>query len=164
MASARAPFGLPHADHAYRVLGLAPDSSALRIKREYRRLAKLWHPDKFPHDTAEQRHAAERMRAINDAYRSIKHAPLRYRVYATGGGPVVTPPVPRTSMASDTLEYVVRFICGFLFGVLVSFAALVSDVPVAIAVAIPFATGVAAVVYGDRFWYWILEFSWALWP
>ena len=151
-------------EQAYRLLGLAPDSSALRIKREYRRLAKLWHPDKFPRNTAEQRHAAERMRAINDAYQSIKHAPLRYRNYATGGGPVATPPVPRTSMAPDTLEYVVRFVCGFLFGVLVSLGAFVSDVPVAIAAAIPFATGVAAVVYGDRFWYGILEYPWAWWP
>jgi COMPASS component SWD3 len=56
---------------AYRIIGVSPESSALRIKREYRRLAKLWHPDKFPHNTAEQRHAAERMRAINEAYQSI---------------------------------------------------------------------------------------------
>ncbi len=153
------------AEQAYRVLGLAPDSSALRIKREYRRLAKLWHPDKFPHNTAEQRRATERMREINDAYQLIKHAPLRYRANATRAGkPVAEPPVPPTSMAPDRLEYVVRFVCGFMFGVLVSLGALVSDVPMAIAVAIPFATGVAAVVYGDRFWYGILEYSWAWWP
>ena len=148
-------------DQAYRVLGLAPDSSALRIKREYRRLAKRWHPDKFPLNTPEQRDAAERMRAINEAYQSIKHAPLRYRAYATGPGPVVTPPVPRTSMAPDRFEYVVRFVCGFLFGGLVIVPLLISDVPMAIAVAIPFATGIAAVVYGDRFWYAVLDFPWA---
>jgi hypothetical protein len=51
-----------------------------------------------------------------------------------------------------------------MFGLFVSFAALVSDVPVAIAAAIPFATGVAAVVYSDRFWYWILRHWWIWMP
>jgi DnaJ-domain-containing protein 1 len=152
-------------EHAYRVLGLPSDSSALRIKREYRRLAKLWHPDKFPHNTAEQRHAAERMRAINSAYQSIKHAPLRYRAYAARARTQPSqPPEPTRSMEPDTLEYVVRFVCGFLFGLLVTVAALASDIPVPIAVAIPFATGVAAAVYGDRFWYGVLDLPWGWWP
>jgi len=105
------------------------------------------------------------MREINDAYQRIKHAPLRYRALAT---PVETqtpkPPTPPMSMEPDRLEYVVRFVCGLLFGMLVSVAALASDVPVLIAVAIPFATGVAAVIYGDRFWYGVLKYSWAWWP
>jgi len=33
---------------AYRVIGVARDSSTLRIKRAYRRLARTWHPDKWP--------------------------------------------------------------------------------------------------------------------
>jgi hypothetical protein len=48
------------------------------IKRRYRRLARKWHPDTFPHGSPEQDHASKRMQEINDAYRRIRHAPLRY--------------------------------------------------------------------------------------
>jgi len=165
MAAIRDLSALPRIEQAYRVLGLTPDSSGLRIKREYRRLAKIWHPDKCPHNTAEQRRATERMREINDAYQLIKHAPLRYRADASRvGRPSVTPPVPRTTLVSDKVEYAVRFVCGFAFGLFVSVAALISDVPVAIAAAVPLAAGLAAVVYGDRFWYWMLKHWWIWMP
>ena len=59
---------------------------------------------------------------------------------------------------------VIRFICGFVFGVLLSLGTVVSDVPVAIAIAIPFVTGVAAVAYGDRFWRGILGHLFVWWP
>jgi curved DNA-binding protein CbpA len=30
------------------VLAIPPSSSAIEIKRAFRRLAKIWHPDKWP--------------------------------------------------------------------------------------------------------------------
>src|SRR5687767_2602200 len=108
MAAVRDPSELPRIERAYQVFGLTLDSSALRIKREYRRLAKLWHPDKFPPNTAEQRRATGRMREINDAYQLIKHAPLRYRADLTRvRRQSATPPVPRTTLVSDRVEYAV---------------------------------------------------------
>ena len=71
---------------AYRVIGVTPDSSALRIKRTYRRLATTWHPDKWPIGSAESKHAGEQMQQINDAFRLIEHAPLRYRFEAQASG------------------------------------------------------------------------------
>jgi hypothetical protein len=133
---------------AYRVLGVPPDSSALRIKREYRRLARLWHPDKFAHDPREQRRATERMREINAAYELVKHAPLRYRsdarsrTAALGARPVAR----RTAPLADTIEYVVRFVAGFAFGLVVAFLLSVGDISVALIVIVPLLTGTASVV------------------
>lgn len=131
----------------------------MRIKREYRRLAKLWHPDRFLHNSPDQRRAAERMRAINDAYRLISHAPLRYGAAAGGGAPRSSGTVRARSapLVSEKFEYTYRFVCGFLLGVVAGFAALLADMPVLVAAIIPIATGFAAMVFGDRFWYWALK-------
>ena len=113
---------LPAIENAYRVLGVSRDSSALRIKREYRRLARMCHPDKFAHNTPDQKRAAERMREINVAFRLVKHAPLRYRsdsASQTGKGRQGTGPA-RTIAVTDRTEYIVRFVCGVVFGVAVS--------------------------------------------
>ena len=52
----------------YDVLGVAPDASDEDIARAYKRLAKQYHPDLHPGNTA----AAERMGQINRAYDDIK--------------------------------------------------------------------------------------------
>ena len=155
---------LPAIEHAYRVLGVSRDSSALRIKREYRRLARMWHPDKFVHNTPDQRRAAERMREINAAFQLLKHAPLRYRPddvsqpaeRRSGSGPVAT------MVVTDRTEYIVRLVCGVVFGLAVSLLLLLADAPVAVVAVLPLFTGAASAVFGDRFWYWVLR-SWWLW-
>ena len=166
MAAVSDPSELLRIEQAYREMRLPQDSAAFRIKREYRRLAKLWHPDTFAYDTPEQRRAAVRMRGINDAYQLIKHAPLRYRVanQAHVRKPSVEPASRHTSLVSDRVEYVVRFVCGVLFGFVVSAGALLSNMSLPIVAVIPFTTGTAAMVFGDRFWYWILQLPWELWP
>ena len=165
MASPADHVELESIEHAYRVLGVSRESSALRIKREYRRLAGMWHPDKFVHDSADQRRATERMREINAAFQLARHAPLRYR------REVVSQPAERrprseplrTMDITDRTEYVVRFVCGVVFGVAVSLALLLSEAPVAVVAVLPLFTGAAAAVFGDKFWYWALR-SWWLWP
>jgi preprotein translocase subunit Sec63 len=151
-------------EQAYRVLGVSADSSALRIKREYRRLARLWHPDKFADNTNEQRRATERMREINNAYALAKQAPLRYRydVRSSIATPSGEPAVRRTAPIADTAEYIVRFVAGFAFGLFVSLLLMLADAPLLAVVLLPVLTAGASAVFGDRFWYWVLK-HWWLW-
>jgi len=51
----------------YRALGVSKDSSDAEIKRAYRKLARQYHPDRNPNDTA----AEERFKSIQTAYESI---------------------------------------------------------------------------------------------
>lgn len=56
-------------DDPYKVLGVSRDASDDEIKQAYRRLAKQYHPDRNPGDTA----AAKKMQQINAAYEQIKN-------------------------------------------------------------------------------------------
>lgn len=51
---------------AHDLLGLAPGASAHDIKRSFRRLAMLWHPDRNPDP-----HAQEHFKALRAAYESL---------------------------------------------------------------------------------------------
>lgn len=51
---------------AHELLGLAPGASAHEIKRSFRRLAMLWHPDRNPDP-----HALEHFKALRAAYESL---------------------------------------------------------------------------------------------
>ena len=48
----------------YKVLGLEQDASADDIKKAYRKMARLYHPDLHPDDP----HITEKMNAVNEAY------------------------------------------------------------------------------------------------
>ena len=64
--------------HAYQVLGVPTDSSALSIKKAYRRLLKRWHPDLYPDGTPTHVEATNMTRLVNEAYAAIANAPLIY--------------------------------------------------------------------------------------
>jgi DnaJ-class molecular chaperone len=51
----------------YSILGLKPKASIPEIKKAYRNLAKMHHPDKHPNDKS----AAKRMLEINEAYETL---------------------------------------------------------------------------------------------
>ena len=53
----------------YKVLGVSPNASDEDIKKAYRRLAKLYHPDRNPGDAT----AAKKMQEVNAAYEQIKN-------------------------------------------------------------------------------------------
>jgi predicted Zn-dependent protease with MMP-like domain len=76
------------------VLGLPPDADDEAIHRAYRRLAKLWHPDRYALASEDLRARAERrMSAINRAYAVLSDplARLRYdRERTLGASPHVT--------------------------------------------------------------------------
>ena len=56
-------------DDPYKVLGVSRDASDDEIKQAYRRLAKLYHPDRNPGDAE----AARKMQQVNAAYEQIKN-------------------------------------------------------------------------------------------
>ena len=57
---------------AYAVLELSPPVSASLLKRQYRKLAKQWHPDRYSTDPIGRAEAARQMREVNDAYRMVE--------------------------------------------------------------------------------------------
>ena len=72
--------GIDGLKQCYRTLDVEFGASPRAIKRQYRRLAKQWHPDKHQQGSSEQASASAQMQRINEAYRRIQHAPLRYYV------------------------------------------------------------------------------------
>ena len=53
-------------------LGLEPGASREDVKKAYRDLSKVWHPDRFSEDPALQKKAEEQLKAINDAYNHLE--------------------------------------------------------------------------------------------
>lgn len=60
-------------DSAYKILEVSPDASDEEIKKAYRRLAVMYHPDKVSHLGEEiQNSAKEKFQKLNAAYEKIK--------------------------------------------------------------------------------------------
>jgi len=57
---------------AYRILGLRPGASGDDVKRSYRDLAQVWHPDRFGHSERLQQKAQRNLTRINGAYQTLK--------------------------------------------------------------------------------------------
>ena len=55
----------------YEILELEPGASPEEVKRAYRDLAKVWHPDRFSHDPPLQQKAQEKLKEINRAYERL---------------------------------------------------------------------------------------------
>ncbi|MBV9322274.1 MAG: J domain-containing protein [Chloroflexi bacterium] len=88
---------LSPSEDPYRTLQVEPSADLEAIKAAYRRLARLYHPDLNPRPEA-----AERMRAINQAYRLLSdphqraaYDARRYLLVPTGTVVVRTPTRPR---------------------------------------------------------------------
>ncbi|ARV61949.1 molecular chaperone DnaJ [Nostocales cyanobacterium HT-58-2] len=56
---------------AYSILGLEPGALPAEVKQAYRKLVKIWHPDRFPHPQKKQE-AEEKIKQINEAYNKLK--------------------------------------------------------------------------------------------
>jgi hypothetical protein len=54
-----------------KVLGLGKDASLEEVKRAYRKMCKVWHPDRFQDDADLRADAEEKMREINAAYEYV---------------------------------------------------------------------------------------------
>lgn len=56
----------------YEILGLKPGASEAEIKESFRKLAKTWHPDRFPNEPQLKQKAEEEIKKINEAYQQLK--------------------------------------------------------------------------------------------
>jgi hypothetical protein len=61
-------------EDAYRTLDVDPGSSDFELKRAHRDLTKVWHPDRFGHDPGLRTRAEEKLKAIHEAYETIREA------------------------------------------------------------------------------------------
>jgi curved DNA-binding protein CbpA len=89
------------------------------IRRQYRKLSKLWHPDRCRVTGNDPIVAQERMKRINEAYALISDAPLKVRYDLKGQerAPVSPPLYPRkwdtTFMEpANLVEILFRFVLG----------------------------------------------------
>jgi len=57
---------------AYKVLGLYPGASRDEVKRAYRDLAQVWHPDRFEHNERLAQKAQRNLKRINEAFALLK--------------------------------------------------------------------------------------------
>lgn len=57
--------------HAYEILGLKPGASQVEVKQAYRKLVKIWHPDRFV-DNEQKQQAETKIKRINAAYNRVK--------------------------------------------------------------------------------------------
>src|SRR5688500_11656745 len=64
---------MAHTKDFYAVLGVSASANADEIKKQYRRLAKKWHPDANANDPK----AAERFKEISEAYNVLGDAEKR---------------------------------------------------------------------------------------
>lgn len=63
----------------YKVLGISRDADDRTIKRAYRQLVKLHHPDKAHSQGGSKEQAEKKMAAINEAYEVLSDTELRTR-------------------------------------------------------------------------------------
>jgi len=56
----------------YEILGLKPGATEEQVKQARRKLAKVWHPDRFPDDSSLKEMAEEKLKEINFAYEYLK--------------------------------------------------------------------------------------------
>jgi len=131
----------------------------------------------LPEWTPDHVEATRMTKVINEAYTAIAFAPLRYYVETNPLADERTRQAARPSTndstgirsetlpKTDRLEFWVRFVCGALFGTLVSVRLLLEffDQPAILAMGVVAAIlgfGFAAARYGDRFWHSILRHWW----
>ena len=61
-------------DDEYRLLDLDPGASDEEVKRAFRDLTKVWHPDRFGNDPQLRLKAEEKLKAVVRAYETIRAA------------------------------------------------------------------------------------------
>ena len=92
----------------FRILDLRPGAGLEEVKRSYRELAKVWHPDRFAHDSSLLRKAHEKMNELNHAYEQICGLLERFGADAFGHGRQSAAPAPAggaPSAARDPSRY-----------------------------------------------------------
>jgi hypothetical protein len=97
----------PELRHAYAVLGLKPPASAGEVKRQYHKLARVWHPDRFVSDPSGEKEANIRMKEINEAFAIV------FRSFAPFAGPAAAKPThtpPGARLSREEIESLIQSI------------------------------------------------------
>lgn len=63
----------------YEILGLGPNASIEEVKQAYRDLVRVWHPDRYSHDSRLQEKVQEKLKEINKAYEFICNFHASYK-------------------------------------------------------------------------------------
>lgn len=58
----------------FRALGVAPDASWEEVRRAYKDLVRVWHPDRFESDPQLRERAEQHLQKINEAYFALKNS------------------------------------------------------------------------------------------
>jgi FKBP-type peptidyl-prolyl cis-trans isomerase FkpA len=87
---------MDEADRWFRTLDLEPGASPEEVKRAWRDLTKVWHPDRFQGDPRMEAKAEEKLKAINFAYHQLTDLALR------GGPPPPGPSQPNPTHQSTS--------------------------------------------------------------
>ena len=59
----------------YALLGIKHTATPEEVKKAYRNMAKIWHPDRYTNDSALKAKAEAEIKKINQAYATIKTYP-----------------------------------------------------------------------------------------
>jgi hypothetical protein len=98
---------------AYATLGLPFGASRRELRRQYKKLVRTWHPDRFGGDPVGQATATEQLGRINRAYRAVLdeldlQAPAPVEAPPAGGGAPGWRPSSR--LGRDEIDRLVRAI------------------------------------------------------
>eukprot|EP01084_Bolivina_argentea_P030170 55952_1 len=64
----------------YKILGVEKDATEKEIKKGFRKMAMIWHPDKFASESEEKQNAAEeKFKEIGEAYEVLKDPKMKQR-------------------------------------------------------------------------------------
>jgi hypothetical protein len=96
---------------AYATLGLAPGAAPAQVRKAYKGLVRQWHPDRFQADPAGQAEAAQRMRAINGAYETVRGTYIgRYDSTTAADGRVRPQQTPGARLSREQIDDLVNSI------------------------------------------------------
>lgn len=62
----------PKVRSAWEILEVSPNATLAEIRKAYKHLTQVWHPDRFAHDPQLQRRAQEKLKEINFAYELLQ--------------------------------------------------------------------------------------------
>ena len=76
----------------YEILGLSREATPTQIREAYRRLAKQYHPDRFPRlSKTAKAYLQEKMLALNEAYRVLSEPEARAKYDQETGTKAIPP-------------------------------------------------------------------------